>query len=475
MANVITQETFDIVVSENISDFDMEEDEAVKDAISQFEAQGIKLINIIKQPRKPYGEKCELLHEAQCVVEDLKIISPNISASTIKTIIEKCNNLKIVCDRSLPERFLAGKSGALQILNKLFKIITLEQVPNKGAKISILEGIVSLTYQYPDLLDEELIQNIFKIIDDENQDLQSLLLALVILRQCCTLHEANRDIIFNKKVFSILRKVIICQSDNEYLPVIKESCLVISSLTLDDDPRVLAGQANERIRIMVTDDEALKFLITLSEKYNEENNILSIIFDTLSRLLCRDEYCIKVMEHGLVQQLVNLLSNNIKDQMLLRSILILLKTIAGSDPVKKDFMSKGGGLILLEVVNENIKSVSTCENACLSIGALVLRHPDHAQMFMDSDGAVILTRVLQIHSNSVPVLRSVSVAIRNIVSRNPEFIPSFLETGIEDLLNECMKNYPSVAEELKAALRDLQCKVDLKESWKGTGFEIPQD
>lgn len=36
---VITQETFDEVVKENIDDFDMEAEEALNDAVEQFEKQ----------------------------------------------------------------------------------------------------------------------------------------------------------------------------------------------------------------------------------------------------------------------------------------------------------------------------------------------------------------------------------------------------------------------------------------------------
>ena len=35
----ITQDTFDVVVKENIDDFEMEENEAIRDAIKQFESQ----------------------------------------------------------------------------------------------------------------------------------------------------------------------------------------------------------------------------------------------------------------------------------------------------------------------------------------------------------------------------------------------------------------------------------------------------
>jgi len=39
MANHITQKTFDDVVRENIADFEMDPQEAIDDAVKQFEAQ----------------------------------------------------------------------------------------------------------------------------------------------------------------------------------------------------------------------------------------------------------------------------------------------------------------------------------------------------------------------------------------------------------------------------------------------------
>lgn len=39
MVRVITQETYDEVVKENMEEFDMSPEEAVKEAVAQFEAQ----------------------------------------------------------------------------------------------------------------------------------------------------------------------------------------------------------------------------------------------------------------------------------------------------------------------------------------------------------------------------------------------------------------------------------------------------
>eukprot|EP00124_Ichthyophonus_hoferi_P002524 Ihof_evm3s175 gene=Ihof_evmTU3s175 len=51
----ISQETFDAAVEENIATFDMEREQAIDDAIEQFEAQGISLSNI-NIPGRQKGE-----------------------------------------------------------------------------------------------------------------------------------------------------------------------------------------------------------------------------------------------------------------------------------------------------------------------------------------------------------------------------------------------------------------------------------
>jgi hypothetical protein len=47
MVKVITQETFDAVVKENVEEFEMELEEARKDAIKQFVAQVFSLLTKI--------------------------------------------------------------------------------------------------------------------------------------------------------------------------------------------------------------------------------------------------------------------------------------------------------------------------------------------------------------------------------------------------------------------------------------------
>ncbi|XP_030921165.1 armadillo repeat-containing protein 6 [Geospiza fortis] len=52
----IAQETFDEAVQENITEFEMEPEEAVREAVLQFESQGVDLSNIVKAVRPPASE-----------------------------------------------------------------------------------------------------------------------------------------------------------------------------------------------------------------------------------------------------------------------------------------------------------------------------------------------------------------------------------------------------------------------------------
>jgi len=59
------------------------------------------------------------------------------------------------------------------------------------------------------------------------------------------------------------------------------------------------------------------------------------------------------------------------------------------------------------------------------------------------------------------------------VARNRELSGPFLEFGAEDLINKA-RHVEECEDEAKAALRDLECQVELKERWTGEKGSLPQ-
>ena len=76
----VSQETFDEAVQENIDTFDMEPEEALKDAISQFESQGVNLSNIVKRAPGASGE------DDPMAVQALRMLTMSMSSKPVACI-----------------------------------------------------------------------------------------------------------------------------------------------------------------------------------------------------------------------------------------------------------------------------------------------------------------------------------------------------------------------------------------------------
>lgn len=56
-----------------------------------------------------------------------------------------------------------------------------------------------------------------------------------------------------------------------------------------------------------------------------------------------------------------------------------------------------------------------------------------------------------------------------MVCRSRHQCPAFLSMGVEELLQKNLKKFKDIEYDIKAALRDLGCKVQLNEEWTGKG------
>lgn len=64
--------------------------------------------------------------------------------------------------------------------------------------------------------------------------------------------------------------------------------------------------------------------------------------------------------------------------------------------------------------------------------------------------------------------------IRNLVSRSRDFSQPILEMGAENLITEARATHRDCDDVAKAALRDLGCKVELRELWTGQKGSLAQ-
>lgn len=118
MAKVISQETFDDVVKENVVEFSMNVEEAKQETVQQFEAQGINLSNIIKDLSINEATGRPVLNET---IDQLKEISfeTSLNGDEVPKLLEVLTD---ECVKSIPHRVVNG--WMIQWIHQHYKILT---------------------------------------------------------------------------------------------------------------------------------------------------------------------------------------------------------------------------------------------------------------------------------------------------------------------------------------------------------------
>lgn len=285
MAKVISQETFDGVVQENIIDFNMSAVEAKEETIQQFEAQGVNLANIIKD--LSINEKTGRPE----VTEAISALKAHLSGENQLPVDSTIKNLQILeseCKKSIPHRVFAAKLGANNILITLVEN-QLKEEQNKEILIASLQSFNALLNKQPDLFDAESLSLVIKLLQKFQDNFQILSLTMQWLAKACIMHENNRQNIMGAEIMTYLKPLVGIKDD----VIMKDLCACFRYLILDDDIRVEFGKAHDHARTIAS--FVLVDLTTLLPKY-EDPTLLSDMILTIASLAVRQELCLAVEE-----------------------------------------------------------------------------------------------------------------------------------------------------------------------------------
>ncbi|GFR59036.1 armadillo repeat-containing protein 6-like [Elysia marginata] len=411
MAKQISQQTFDEVVHENMLEFDMDAEEAVNDAVQQFESQGVNLSIIVKDLTlyATDGDGSPQEHPVIAAIKSLSSVLENSELCATNSI-DYLIIIQKECDIDLARRCLAGSNGAYPVL---LQLMTSAQENIEILKC-VLTSFCALVNGQPDLINTEGIDLLISLLKRYKDDPETLSLIVRAIRLNCVKHESNRQAFIQQDLIISLTDSL--KKHKSEPSLIKEICIGLRALTQDDDIRVPFGKAHDNAKTIVTEGDALRAILQICEEHENNISVLAELFLTLACLAVRNEFCKETMDRGGVKLIMKAFNGGIKDKGIVRQALIVLKALAGNDEVKVE-IAKLGGIEL--------------KYACM--------------------------------------------ALRNLVTRNQENSTAILALGAESLINDALGRHKGVEDEAKAVLRDLGCKVDLKELWKGTGQKLAYD
>ncbi|KAM6918951.1 armadillo repeat-containing protein 6 [Xenentodon cancila] len=456
----ITQETFDAAVRENMEEFEMDPDEALTDAVKQFESQGVDLSFIVKAvPAASCDNNQEKqTHEVLQSLESLRIGKDSADVSEVRAGI-KC--FADQCSLGFAQRYLAAQKGAYPIILSYCK----RGVEEQDAVLAALSALAALTDGQPDMLDAEGQQFLLDVLKKYWEDSSVTRVAICVVRHCCLKHEQNRQDFIKAGVLPLLTGAITRHSGCAEL--VKEASAALRVMTFDDDVRVTFGHAHEHAKIIVLEHNGLKVLIESAKAHLGNSSVLSELCATLSRLAVRNEFCQDICDLGGLKFMMSLLADSFESAELVRQVMSAIRAIAGNDDVKDAVVSAGGVQLIVMAMNRHMSNPAVCEQGCACLSVLALRKPNNCKVIMENGGALTAVQAMNAHSDSVNVQKQACMLLRNLVARMRNYSQPILEMGAEALIRQAVQIHQDCGDVGKAALRDLGCKVELQELWMG--------
>ncbi|KAM9789350.1 armadillo repeat-containing protein 6 [Neosynchiropus ocellatus] len=456
----ITQETFDAAVKENIEEFDMDPEAALRDAVEQFESQGVDLSCIVKVVPTSSSNvvEDEQTHQILRALESLRL---NKDLNDVPELSADLKGFTEQCQLGFAQRYLAAQKDAYPIIISVCR----KSMDDPEAVLTAVSALAALTDGQPDLLDAEGQQFLLDVIKKYQTDPAVARVCICAVRHCCLKHEQNRQDLVKGGILPLLTGAL--TQNRACGALVKEASAALRVMTFDDDVRVPYGQAHEHAKAIVLMHNGLKVLIQAAEAHVDNTAVLSELCATLSRLAVRNEFCQDICNLGGLKLMMTLLADSYETADLVRQVLSAIRAVAGNDDVKDTVVNAGGVQLIVIAMNRHIRDALVCEQGSGCLSVLALRKPKNCAVIMAEGGALAAVQAMKTHPNSANVQKQSCMLLRNLVARMSNFSQPILDMGAEALITQALRSHQDCGDVGKAALRDLGCQVELRELWTG--------
>ncbi|KAL4450640.1 hypothetical protein ABPG77_000996 [Micractinium sp. CCAP 211/92] len=458
----ITQETFDAAVRENIDEFEMEPEEALKSAVEEFAAQGVNLSNIIQTASG--GDISQ--HPAAQAVQELedKLAEGDVAgmaaaaAAVAAAAAHACGSGDTVGE-ALAVLHRAGATGALA---RSAAACTGE--PSALADVlratADLMGGTTRDLQ-ADFLQAGGIEALQAALGAAAGHAALAAAALQAAAASAAKNENGKAACMAAGLGSSCLEVLRQHPDQP--EALQAACAVLSALTTADDDTLPSSRAFSNARQLAKEGAALQLVAALRSHDRLPQEATIALANALRQ---------EVAGAGGVQLALQVLEAGLADAVMVRALCSLLRQLVSSDSNKALLVDAGGLELLARLLTTHCASPAVLEQALGLLTNLTLRNPEAAEQALNCgclDAVLELMRVMlaavltgnnsigheKENRGTTAAQRQACMALRNTAVRSHEVRAALLDRGAEALLRQVKAAYPSCADAGSAALRDL--------------------
>ncbi|OQR93557.1 hypothetical protein THRCLA_08420 [Thraustotheca clavata] len=448
MAKRITQETFNDVVKENMEEFDMDEKEAVADAVKQFESQGVDLSSIVK------AFTTSLVHPVIKALTSLQELHKPVKLDQVQphyeVLLEYLNSTDAATASSARE--MAGRNDGTFILLDLLHSSYDHAIQIQT--MNVLKEIVNGNKDNQDFVGANGISQLMAFLQPNATVHPVQNAALAALKTTCAKHESNKKHLTTNGVKPLIE--LFAQHHKSFDT--SQIAELIRVLTINDDPLAMFSQAHDTIKLFV-DLQLVSMTVDHIKTVSTGAATVAIWFAVLKQLAVTEDHCRKIVDCGALDLVLEMQKAHPNHRGVIKHSLGLLRNIAGVDEYKQSVTAMVPSILTSMQVHEKDGGIQSI--ACATIAAVCLRAPNNCTQVVNWHAHMYVAKAMSNFLATPTVLRQASLAIRNMVVRNEELRQLVLEERqVEAMLRHAMP-LRGCGDEAYAALRDLGCDIPL--------------
>ena len=455
----IQQGTFDDVVKENVEDFEMSLKEALKDAISQFETQGVDLTSI--DLTGGVGRE-----EVETAVKQITVKPADMDEAVV---LQGFHELMVLCgekhEHSERNMSMMRMDGGMNAAMEFIEVGVSTSVIVAACKFLALlckQNVECRDFFEPGgskrlslLLESQPIGT-----DDAAVDV-ALLEACLSLGKVATRSENNKVWLMAKGFAKLL--ILIINSDaaltTAWASATADACLMLRGLCLFDDLRREQSCAYENGRAFLKEG-AMPCLLRLAAQFESLPGVASAAMSAAKQLVTSEEAVVLAAKHGAMDLPKAILGNAESTLSLVRSLLGLMRNLCADDARKSKLTLDGTLPLLIRALSNDryYNDAALVEHGHACLAAMSLRSPANSERICAAGGMEVLAQGMRRHESKVALQRQGCLCVRNIAARCEQLRSLILDAGLEPLLRSAGR-FQDAVDEAYGALRDLGCEV----------------
>ncbi|BDA43881.1 Armadillo repeat-containing protein 6 [Coccomyxa sp. Obi] len=494
----VTQDSFDAAVQENINEFDMTPDEAVKSAVEEFEMQGADLSGII---RSTAGGNIDSHPVALAVQRLAAAVQAATSAAGAADEIEAeagaCQELLQVLQSATKEARaeavpVAIKAGAVRELLRSHAVSREAETASRAClALSVLPILLNTDDAREDFSTANGVETLADALDrwagQHSGSGDVIGAAAAAIEAAAAKHEGNKCAFVDAGVHARLIAAAVTATPGTPAggsgvgdpcpplpaPALAAICSALRSFATADDLRPSTSRAFQNGRT-IANAGALEAMFGILQRENStaaaagHPELVAAVCGAMRRIAVNDEICTEFADLGGLAATMQAVRKGMGSAAVSRSGFGLLRQLANSDAIKNAIVDRDGLELINSAVVAHIGSSGPLEQALGLLASLMLRNPGVAERAAAAGCIDTVLDAMRAAEAAGPrgfpdsatgaqwVQRQACMALRNMVARSPELRPAVLERGAEAFLRRAKVAHPATCADVgSAALRDL--------------------